>query len=134
MQKSDPIEGTAGLSDEIAVERQRPPHLPARGKQAKQSERYVVLERIAGKQCDDLVGARKPQMRATVGRKRGNVGAEQPDLSGIRPHVAVDLVEERGLAGAVRPDDQAAFALPDCQRYVLGDPQSAEGFVQADDL
>ena len=69
MQKPDRIEGAAGFGREIAVGRQRPPHLPARGPQAEQAERDVVLERIAGEQRDDLVGSRQAEMRAPVGRE-----------------------------------------------------------------
>ena len=93
-----------------------------------------MLERVAGEQRDDLVGSRQSEMRAPVGRKLRDVGAEQLDLSGIRPHVAADLVEQRGLAGAVRADDQAAFARPDRKRYVLRDDEAAERLLQVDDL
>jgi hypothetical protein len=82
---------------------QWPPHLPARRPQAEQAERDIVLERVVGEQRNDLVGSRQPEMRAPVGRKKGDVGAEQPDRAGIGPQVAADLIEQRGLAGGVRP-------------------------------
>src|SRR5258708_1959785 len=73
-------------------------------------------------------------MCAAVGRELGDVGSEQSDLSRIRPHVTADLVEQRGLAGAVRTDDQAALARPYCERYVLRHHKSAERLLQVDDL
>src|SRR5438477_7695662 len=73
-------------------------------------------------------------MRALVGRKRRDIGAEQFDLSGIRPHVAADLVEQRGLAGAVWTDDEAAFAFTDLEGHALGDRQSPKRLIQVDDL
>src|SRR3979411_2865277 len=73
-------------------------------------------------------------MRAPVRCKLRHVGAEQNDPSGIWSHVATDLIEQRGLAGAVRADDQAAFARSYRERYVLRYRKSAEGFVQIYDL
>src|SRR5262249_23112846 len=55
-------------------------------------------------------------------------------LSGVRPHVAADLVEQRGLAGAIRADDQPTFAWPYRQRHVVRDRKPAETLVQVDDL
>jgi hypothetical protein len=85
-----------------------------------------VLQRVAIEQSDDLVGARQPAMRTLVGRQFRHVGAEQPYLSGRRRQVAGDLVEQGCLAGAVRPDDQAAFTRADRERDVLGGNQPAE--------
>ena len=60
--------------------------------------------------------------------------AEQRDRAAIGPHLAGDQVEERGLAGAVGADDEAAFAGLDAQADRAGDAQAAEGFVEiADD-
>src|SRR5450631_4896836 len=130
MQKSDRIEDAAGLGCEVAVRRQRSPHLPARWQQTEQAERDVVFEGVAGEQGDDLVGSRQPEMRALVRREIRDVGAEQLDLSRTRPHVAVDLIEQRGLAGAIRTDDQAAFARPYRQRYALGYDKTAKRLRQ----
>src|ERR1700694_2540985 len=73
-------------------------------------------------------------MRTPIGCKLCHVGAEQTYLSGIWPHVATDLIEQRGLAGAVRADDQSAFARPYRERYVLRYRKSAERLVQGYDL
>src|SRR5450756_77202 len=73
-------------------------------------------------------------MRPLVGRKMRDVGAEQLDLSRIRSQVAADLIEQCGLAGAIRADDQAAFARPDRKRYALGDHKPAERLLQVGDF
>src|ERR1700682_3745031 len=73
-------------------------------------------------------------MRPLVGRRMRDVGAEQFDLSRIRPQVAADLIEQGGLARAVRADDKAAFARPDRKRYALRDHKAAERLHQVDDF
>ncbi len=78
-----------------------------------------MFQRIAGEQRNDLIGPRQSKMSARVRRKLRNVGAEQLDLSRIRPHVAADLIEQSSLAGAIRTDDQAAFAGPYRERDAL---------------
>src|SRR3569832_1407428 len=93
-----------------------------------------MLERVARKQGNDLVGARQTAMRALIRRKRRDVFAEQSDLTGVRPHVAADLVEQRGLPGAVGADDQPPLTGLDRKRHALRDLQAAERLVQADDL
>src|SRR5450631_17546 len=69
-----------------------------------------------------------------VRRKVGYVSAEQLDLSRTRPQVAADLMEQGGLAGAVRTDDQASFTRPYRKRYVLRHDKAAERLLQVDDL
>src|ERR1700739_1924288 len=48
--------------------------------------------------------------------------------TGIRRDLAGHQVEQRGLARAVWPDNQAAFAWFDIEVDVAGDAQSTEGF------
>src|SRR3954447_24007592 len=73
-------------------------------------------------------------MRAPVRRQLRDVGAKKFYLSGIRLEVAGDLVEQSGLAGAIGPDDQPAFARPYRKRHVLRHWKAAKGLVQVDDL
>src|SRR5262249_49671456 len=73
-------------------------------------------------------------MRTPVGWKVRDVRAKQPDRSGIGAQVAADLVKQRGLASAVRPDNQPALASLDAKSNVLRDGQTAEGFSQVDDV
>src|SRR5260370_14100873 len=63
-----------------------------------------------------------------------DVGAEQLDLSRIRPQVTADLIEQGGLAGAIRSNDQAAFARPYRERNALGHHKATERLFQVDDL
>jgi len=55
-------------------------------------------------------------------------------MARIRPQVAADLIEQGGLAGTVRANDQAAFTGPYREGYVLRHHKAAEGFFQIDDL
>ena len=49
----------------------------------------------------------------------GDVGAAELDASARRPMHAADGADERGLAGAVRPDDGDDRAFADFQRHVI---------------
>src|SRR5206468_1500469 len=91
-------------------------------------------EGVLGKQRDDLIGARQPEMSALVWREFRDCGAEQFDLARIRLQVAGDLVEQGGLARPVGADDEMTFAGPDRHRYVLRHRQAAERLVQMYDL
>src|SRR4051812_1118119 len=73
-------------------------------------------------------------MRALEGCEPRDIRAEQSDLSGIGTQLAGDLVEQRGLAGAVGADDQMPLARADRHRDVLRHRQPAERLVQMDDL
>src|SRR3989442_110801 len=52
-------------------------------------------------------------------REAGHVFFKQEDVSGIPRQVAGDQVEERGLAGAVRADDEAPLARRHLERDVV---------------
>src|SRR4051794_11368594 len=73
-------------------------------------------------------------MRALVRRQLRDVGAEQLYAPGIRLEVAGDLVEQGGLARAIRTDDQPPFARPYRQRHIVRHRKAAERFLQVDDL
>ena len=49
-------------------------------------------------------------------------------VPGARREKAADQIEERGFAGAVRPDDRAQLALGDAERDVLHRDETAEAF------
>src|SRR5665213_293334 len=93
-----------------------------------------MLERVAGEQGDDLVGSGKAGVGTSIGREPRDILAEKSDFTRVRPHVAADLVEQRGLARAVRPDNEAAFARPYRKGYILGDRKAAEGLLEIDHL
>ncbi len=70
-------------------------------------------------------------MGALAARHLGDVAVEQLDRAAVGKKLAGDEIEQRGLAGAVRPDDQPALARLDFQIDVGGDAQAAERFAQA---
>ena len=76
-------------------------------------------EPLARKQREYLIGAREPEVHAPLGRHFRELLAEQPHRPGIGGKVAGDEVEQRGLAGAVRADDQTSLAWHNRERYVF---------------
>ena len=67
-------------------------------------------------------------------REIGDVAAAQADLAGARRQRAGDQIEQRGLAGAVRPDQSVAGAVQQPEVDTLAYAQSAEALVQFDRL
>src|SRR6476659_8897908 len=72
-------------------------------------------------------------MRPATARNARDVLPEQLDGARVGCDLAGDQVEQRGLAGAVRPDDQPPFARRDVEIDVAGDVQSAERLTQPRD-
>src|SRR6185436_5537757 len=66
---------------------------------------HVVERGEPGEGADELEGAGHPARAEPVRGKPGHVTPVEPDAAPIRPQGARDQVEERGLAGAVRPHD-----------------------------
>ncbi|MOA33780.1 hypothetical protein D3C78_1551040 [compost metagenome] len=81
----------------------------------------------------DLVRAADAQSAAPVHRLAGDVDAGEMDVARICPHAAGDQVEQRALAGAVRPDDAERLARSKAQAHVLGHGERAVVLVQAVD-
>src|SRR5262249_40606533 len=79
-------------------------------------ERPNVLER-----------ARDPARAPAMGRQRGDVLAAQADASPVGTHGAGDQVEERRLAGAVRPHDPDDGASPDLEAHAPDRLHAREG-------
>src|SRR5262245_1032904 len=122
-----PARDESGLMVEAAE------RVPAQRRQAEQSERDVPQDGVLWKQRDDLIGARHPEMRPAMARHAGDVAAEQQDRSAVGGELAGDQVEQRGLAGAVRADDQPPLPGLDGKRDVGGDAQAVERFAQPTD-
>ncbi len=108
--------------------------IPSIPRQTEQRESDVVLQRVLGKQGDDLVGARQAEMYAAMGRLPGDFLIEKKNPSGITAQIPGHQVEQRRLAGAVRADDQPPLALLDLERDVVDGGQPAEGLLQAPDM
>src|SRR5580692_4131782 len=110
---------------------QRRPGIPAQRRQPKQRQGRIAQNRVAGEQRDDLISARHAEMGALAARHLGDVAVKQLDRAAIGKKLAGDEIEQRGLAGAVRADDQPALAWLDFQADVGGDAQAAARFAQA---
>src|SRR6201987_1778113 len=113
--KPDALERIARLNGEMALAAKRRRRVPAQRRQPEQSKRDVVLDGIASEQCNDLIGSRHPKMRAFASRNPRDVTAKQMYGTTVRRELASDQIEQRGLARAVRTNDQAAFALFDAE-------------------
>ena len=86
-------------------------------------ERLRDLERTA----DALAAAILP-------RDTGDVLAVETDPTLVGPIHAGDQVEQRGLAGAVRPDDAQCFSVVQLHAQVVDDLHAAEGLHETGGL
>ena len=64
-------------------------------------------------------------------RQARDVPAAEADAAAVEREIAGDQVEQRRLAGAVRPDDAERLALVDVERDRVGDLEGAEALRQA---
>ena len=79
MIEPDAAEHASGLDDTDRRSRQAGGTYSSAAGQPEQRQRDVVLERVPGKQRDDLVGAREPAVRALVRPQARDVFPEQLD-------------------------------------------------------
>jgi hypothetical protein len=93
-----------------------------------------VDQPLAREQRENLVSAREAEMHAPLRGHASQFLPEQPDRAGVGGEIAGDQVEQRGLAGAIRADDQAPLARHDRQRHVPGGGQAAEAFLEMRDF
>src|SRR5690242_16913574 len=73
-------------------------------------------------------------MRAPAGRERGDVAPEKVHGAAVGAGLARDQAEERGLAGAVGPNDEPPLAGLDSEAHVGADAQPAERSGKPADL
>ena len=85
-----------------------------------------VLERLG-----DLVRAAEPLAAAVLPRLMGDVALLEEDPTLVGPIDAGDEIEQRSLAGAVRPDDAQRFAFVQRDAEVVDDLHTAEGLLEA---
>jgi hypothetical protein len=130
----DALQRLVGVLVEIAAGGQDRPGIPAPLVEPQQRQHHVVDEPLARKQRQNLIGARQAEVYAPLGRHPPQLPAEQPDRTGIGGEIAGDQVEQRGLAGAVRTDDQAPLARHDRKRHVPGGGQAAEALLEMRDF
>ena len=93
----------ADRARDVAGGRQR---IGARGPRQMRADRDVLPHGQARERLHDLEGARDAAAREPVRRLAGDVGAVVDDAAFARRQEAGDDREQRGLAGAVRPDQR----------------------------
>jgi hypothetical protein len=75
------------------------------------ADAHVLEHRKLGEDLGDLECTRHPERNALIRRHRRDVASVKGDGTRRRLEKPADEIEERGLAGAVRPDDGAQFAF-----------------------
>src|SRR5260221_8289231 len=133
MLETDARQRRARRRDQRALAVEPDQRIPAQGRQAEQRQGDVAQQRVVGEQGDDLVGPGEAAMGAPPARQPRDVLAEQRDRAAVDPQLAGDQMEQGGLAGAIRPDDQPALARRHLQIDRIGHPQAAERFLQITD-
>ena len=89
-------------------------------------DHQILEHRHAAERLRNLKRAGDAQPAALGRRQPRDVAALEQDASGIRRHRAGDDAEQRGLAGAVRPDDAERFAFGESKIEPVGDHDRAE--------
>src|SRR5450759_3160593 len=97
-------------------------------------QRHIVEHAKIEKQGRDLKRARQPQRATAINRQRGDVVAGEMDAAGIGRHLAAELADQRGLAGAVRPDHRVQLAGGDVEHDIVGGDDALEALGQMTDL
>ena len=95
---------------------------------------HVLEDAHVGERLGDLVRAPHAGAADVLPRGVGDVLAEELDPTPVGPIHAGDQVEERGLAGAVRPDDAQRFAFVQLHAQVVDDLHAAERFLETGGL
>ncbi len=97
-------------------------------------QRDIVGGGEVGQQRGDLERTRQPEPAAAVGRQPGDVLAGEANGAGMRQQLPGELADQRGLAGAVRPDDGVQFAAANLKRDLVGGDHAAEPADQIFDV
>ncbi len=87
----------------------------------------IVGDRHAQEWAHDLEGAADAGLAERVRLAARHVAAVEQDFAGARPQEAVQEIEQRGLAGAVRADDPEDLVAPQLEADILHRFQAAEG-------
>jgi hypothetical protein len=86
----------------------------------------VVEHREIGKQCDVLEGAADADFGDPVRRPRQDAHPFHQDVARARLIESREAIEERGLAGAVGPDQTEDLALMHVERHAIQGDDAAE--------
>ena len=104
------------------------------GKARVRADQHIVEHREIAEYAAMLERAREAERREFLGRQAGDVAAGEPHRAGVGPVQASNEVEQRGLAGAVRPDHADQRAVIDGEREVVDGGDAAEAAREAGDL
>src|SRR5580698_1159068 len=69
-------------------------------------------------------------MRPLAACRACNIAIKQLNGACVLTQLARNEIEQRCLAGSIRPDNQSALARLDLKIDIAGDPQTAERFAQ----
>ena len=105
-------------------------HAKARARARLHRQRDILERRKAGKDRAHLKRSRQAELRARMRGQGGDVAPGELDDPRIRSDEPGNLIDQRGLAGAVRPDDGMQLARHDVERQVVGDDERAERLAQ----
>jgi hypothetical protein len=97
------------------------------------AEQQVVQDGEVLEQLDVLEGAGDARAGDAVGLLANQLAAEEADGAPLRPVQARQAVEQRGLAGAVGPDDGEQLAGPDLEGDGPQGPDAGEAEVDVGD-
>src|SRR5215469_11615655 len=101
---------------------------PAPRRQREQRQRDVVQNGVAMEQRDDLISPRHAPPGAVAARIARYIAAVEFDAAAIGLYLTHDQVEERRLAGPVRPDDEMPDARLQLKSHIARHAQAAERF------
>ena len=124
------VAGTARLREDAGAAK----GLPAPPIAGLRRQRRIGACRHLGKQRRQLERPRQPSLADAVRLQAGDVGAGKAHAARGRLHHPGDQVEQRGLAGAVGPDDGANLADGDLHADVVDGDECAIALGQAVNL
>ncbi|MCY1305955.1 hypothetical protein D9M70_557870 [compost metagenome] len=97
---------------------------PPRAKTARDEQVLKDCQLFEG--LRDLEGPPHARKTARHRRRSGDIHAAEADRAAVGGDVAGNQIEQRRLAGAVRPDDAQRLTLADRKADLVGDGQRAE--------
>ena len=121
------------LVEERLLAAHRAPERQARAAARLHGKRKVVERRQRLEQPGDLVRAHQAAGDPLVRRQPGDVLALEQDPAAVRQQRARQLVDQAGLAGAVRAEQGVHLAGGDLERHVVGGVDAAEALRQRAD-
>ena len=90
------------------------------------ADEHVLEHAHVRERLGDLEGTADPRAAAVLPREAGDVLVVERDPTRVGPIHAGDQIEQRGLAGAVRPDDAQRFSVVQLHAQVVDDLHAAE--------